>query len=102
MRPCCLSGRFEWGDGGIAGEAAVQDLNVPVRQWIVPRRGLDRSCCPNYSTLGAFFQGEFNDAEGLAGTTASTYAPNCGLPRPGTDSLAGGPASAASPCCKKP
>jgi len=67
MRPCYLSGRFEWGDGGIAGEAAVQDLNVPVRQWIVPRRGLDRSCCRNYSTLDAFFQGEFNDIEGLAG-----------------------------------
>ena len=64
-----------------------------------------------YSTLPAFFQGEADrsvvqlaplDVEGLAGTTASTYAPNCGLPRQGTDSPAGGPASAASPCRKKP
>jgi len=44
MRPCYLSGQFEGGDGGIAGEAAVQDLNVSVRQWIVPCQGLDRSC----------------------------------------------------------
>ena len=51
MRPCYLSGRFEWGDGGIAGEAAVQDLNVPVRRWIVPSQGFDQS---NYCSIARF------------------------------------------------
>ena len=58
MSPCYLSGRFEWGDGGIAGEAIVQDLNVPVRQWIVPRRGLDRSCCTTIARLAHFSKGK--------------------------------------------
>ena len=51
MRPCCLSGRFEWGDGGIAGEAAVRDLNVPPRQWIVSSQGFDQS---NYCSIARF------------------------------------------------
>ena len=51
MRPCCLSGRFEWGDGGIAGEAAVRDLNVPARQWIVSSQGFDQS---NYCSIARF------------------------------------------------
>lgn len=90
MRPCYLSGRFEWGDGGIAGEAAVQDLNVPVRQWIVPRRGLDRSCCATIARLAHFSKGKSMTQKVSPAQPAATYAPNCGLPRPGTDSPSGG------------
>ena len=93
-RPCCLSGRFEWGDGGIAGEAAVRDLNVPVRQWIVPRQGLDRGNCITIARLARVSKGNSigllssspPSTQKVTPATADTYAPNCGLPRPGTDS----------------
>jgi hypothetical protein len=101
MRPCCLSGRFEWGDGGIAGEAAVRDLNVPARQWIVSSQGFDQS---NYWSIARFprFPKGNSMTQKVSAATATTYARNCGLLRLGTDSPVGGPASAASPCRKKP